>query len=395
MTWVERLHPRDRLGRFRDRLGGYGPLVDALSVREITRVHQRSALDEAKQPATGRQAALIQATRQITDMSHVTHKRDPVRAREIRDQLESALDQARRFQASTEDSVVERGLRRRGLEPNSPEWDVEVGQIREQRARQAVKIRILEQSLRDLDTKPPTTSRYEPTIGWDEIHQLGPLALYGDMLHHDGTAFSAGILETLIEVDPRWHLAVARHLSAHPDGGLYIGAQPVTELDDLGYLQHIPPSGDWAHVPGASFADVNGVYVDHVRVVAIGLTPNALGRGLGRATALHEFGHGLDYALGQDSQNDRWEGIHSGLVRTARGLNPHFNRDNAAGRAETWAETWYLYQLHGADEAEFSHAFHTAFKTSDPSVAMMAWEHFGRVEQRLDTALRGALGPRS
>ena len=102
----------------------------------------------------------------------------------------------RREAASLEDGMED--MRRRGIPEGSPAWDKELREISEFIAGLDAQVwnnkRLLEKAEKQ---DPPMRGTYTAFDLDQDIAAYGPLAPYGDMLHFDGSAYSAGILEAL------------------------------------------------------------------------------------------------------------------------------------------------------------------------------------------------------
>ncbi|HEX8108485.1 MAG TPA: hypothetical protein VF516_12215 [Kofleriaceae bacterium] len=198
-----------------------------------------------------------------------------------------------------------------------------------------------------------------------KIDRSRPLAVYGDMLHfdaYDNASFVA--LRTLEEgVPAELHQIVAGWMHGHRtysdqfkdipaykgklgEAGIFVGAKPVSQLRGWGRTKDEKPRG-WGDKH--TFDDVNGVVDGSFGGLFVGWTDNSKRRGEGKEshTALHEFGHALDFAIGRDgegSHSDEWAKLHARSVADAGDrMSPYYKQDGHAGPQEMWAEAFMAW----------------------------------------------------
>lgn len=135
--------------------------------------------------------------------------------------------------------------------------------------------------------------------------------IYRDQYHTDGSALAQTYARSLTSAPEKFHRIVAAHTREDPLGGIWLGG---ISLFNFGHPA-IPavkrgnmPRG-WP--PGSSWDDVGGVYSNEYRAV---LVRNS-GRPSGSLNlALHEFGHAVDYALGNPSQAPAFTELHRSVL---------------------------------------------------------------------------------
>lgn len=198
-----------------------------------------------------------------------------------------------------------------------------------------------------------------------------PLAIYGDMLNAvDDTWHTYVALDALEQRVPSvLHQKVATHMAGARNGGIFVGAVPTPDLDDLQDLRNQEPRG-WGH--GHTWQEVDGVHRGGSdRVVGVGFTANTVS-GIAKArghhnmegsplsgsivdgtVTLHEFGHALSDALTTSdgrraSEDPDYRRLHAAVVKQAGSrLNPYFrqetNGDPSAGAEEFFAEAFGIW----------------------------------------------------
>lgn len=184
----------------------------------------------------------------------------------------------------------------------------------------------------DLDdpASGPTFERVQP------VDPGRPLSVYGDMLHMEGSddSWTHANMTALERVPADIHAVVAAHLAEKESGGIWISDTAVSDMNHSHDLAGEEPRG-WGD--GKTFDDVNGVYRTARRALLIGRTANSTYRG--EKTATHEFGHGLDDALGTPSAKADWQAIHEKALQ-GKYLSPYYRQPGHAGREEFWAESF-------------------------------------------------------
>lgn len=194
---------------------------------------------------------------------------------------------------------------------------------------------------RDAVRDRPDPSLDEPASGFThklarKVDQKRPLAVYGDMLHMDGTddAWTHQNMTELERVPADLHGVVAAHMAVRDTGGIWLDETGVSGMDHSHDLAGGTPRG-WGD--GKTFDDVNGVYRPAQRVMLVGRTANSDHRG--DNTATHEFGHALDAALGGPSKEGDWGDLHEKALAQPH-LSPYYRQAGHAGVEEFWAEAF-------------------------------------------------------
>lgn len=193
-----------------------------------------------------------------------------------------------------------------------------------------------------------------------EFDPSNPLAYYGDMLHIEDDSIHTYVALDALEqhYPPILHRIAAEYLGGTNDGGIWIGAKPLPELDDMRRrLAGSKPGGDWKG-DTRGWAAPDGV-VSSGRHVAVGYSANTESHRVTRrqqygrpdvdaSAASHEFGHLLDRAIGyaehgryrKEASEQRLFRLIYGRVKRDAGnrLQPHFRQRGDAGPSEVWAE---------------------------------------------------------
>lgn len=152
--------------------------------------------------------------------------------------------------------------------------------------------------------------------------------------------------EELARMDPSMLHRVANSTAAGDFNGVFIGARPLPQLDELRRLAGVRPRG-WQ--PGTTWDIVGGCADDNQ--VAIAVT----GQSGSASTALHEFGHlmGARIRVGSAVLDDSAELVEH-HARLYDKLQPYLQQDGPgglAGRQEMLAES--IAELHTVSEARF------------------------------------------
>lgn len=188
-----------------------------------------------------------------------------------------------------------------------------------------------------------------------DLDRSRPLAVYGDMLHakaYDWASFRA--LSDLASIPAELHMIVAGAMVGKRDDGImseqgrkkvgiWVGNGGVDELIP-GEPVNERPRG-WRE--GSTFADVDGVFQPWAFALAVGHTDNT--RADGHTAAEHEFGHALDFAIGNGnagaaSQSPEWTALHGRVLADhGPGLSPYFQQPGYAGAQEFWAEAFAVW----------------------------------------------------
>lgn len=175
-----------------------------------------------------------------------------------------------------------------------------------------------------------------------DFNPANPLEFYGDRITtYDRSAPTGRWLGDLEEhISPDHHRILRDHFAGTAQGGFYLGARYVPDLDDLGHLRGHQPRG-WAQ--GRTFDQVAGVYSPVARVCACG--HDSHGSGAYHSTVLHEGGHALDDAYGRNGQSaserqdyrDAYAAVPSSV---SDNWNPYYRPGgNPTGHhSEAWAE---------------------------------------------------------
>lgn len=132
-------------------------------------------------------------------------------------------------------------------------------------------------------------------------------------------------LEHLSRVPPKLAAKMADYLS-----GVYVGADSLTGLDDMGHLKGVQPRG-WSE--GSTWDSVAGAYESVKRKVIAGV-----GREGCASLANHEYAHGVDDALGRASHRADFRELHREVYDQ---LEPYFKQGGPgaeAGCQEMFAE---------------------------------------------------------
>lgn len=222
----------------------------------------------------------------------------------------------------------------------------------------------LAQLQRDRDVEQHLADQY---AGFDPTN---PLAYYGDMLHiEDDSVHSYAALVALEKYPPILHRIAAEYLGNTSDGGIWIGAKPVPELDNMRrHLAGSKPGGDWKGDP-RGWAAPDGVLVAQ-KYMVVGYSGNTEDHRETRrrlyarpdvdaSAASHEFGHLLDAAIGYaehgryhaDASEQRLFRLIYGRVKRDAGsrLQPHFRQRGDSGPSEVWAEGVEIWGQGGSD----------------------------------------------
>lgn len=192
-----------------------------------------------------------------------------------------------------------------------------------------------------------------------------PLAVYGDLLHaqaEDRASFRH--LADLEKIPAPMHALVAGYMyqkrAKGSDGaGIWVGSAPVPDLDHMSDLRNQAPRG-WR--AGKTWDDVDGAHRSNTGTLVAGHSSNADIHG--RSAVLHEFGHALDYAVGQrrfdsgsglastdnadvlkgESWSAAWRKVHAAVAANADSrMNPYFIQPGDAGPQEMWAEAFGMW----------------------------------------------------
>ena len=188
--------------------------------------------------------------------------------------------------------------------------------------------------------------------------------IYRRRLHSDGSRYARRRLRELARAPAKYHRRVARSMRGTDQGGIYVGAGPITGLGYSSSSFDQPPRG-WP--PGTSWADVPGVF-DPAGPALL------LGTGAHGSTnlALHEFGHAADAALGSPSQGKVFGRLHDEIDRRVR-LDPYYTQPGGAGEQEFFAEAFaWRYGAGG----------HETFQGSRPAATLIR-RYFDRLEGSL------------
>lgn len=157
--------------------------------------------------------------------------------------------------------------------------------------------------------------------------------LYGGRLRIEDEARGREVVDDLAKVPESVHVRLQNHfLGGSDDAGIYVGSKNITELDKMGMLRGKQPRG-WSE--GKTWDDVPGAYSPGIRRLLIG--PN---KGHGSVDlSLHEFGHGVDAALGDISHSARWVKMYTEIFRLAETrMSPYFKQSGFPGKEELFAE---------------------------------------------------------
>lgn len=213
--------------------------------------------------------------------------------------------------------------------------------------------------------------RQEMVDRYPAFDPANPLAYYGHMLQlEDDTWHTYAALDALEQnYPPLLHKIAAEYLASTLRGGIWIGAKPVPELDDMRRnLRGSKPGGDWKNDP-RGWAAVDGVFSDG-KYMIVGHTDNTESHRETRrrlygqtqvdaSAASHEFGHLLDRAIGyanngryrEDASEQRLFRLIYGRIKREGGsaLQPHFRQSGDAGPSEVWAEGLEIWGNGGTD----------------------------------------------
>ncbi|GLY78573.1 anthrax toxin lethal factor-related metalloendopeptidase [Actinoallomurus iriomotensis] len=142
----------------------------------------------------------------------------------------------------------------------------------------------------------------------------------------------------LEDVPGPFHAHVAEYLRGHPEGGIDIVDGPVTDV--MPELRGQTPRG-WP--AGSTWAQVPGLLDTETRRLVIS------GHDRPRLSALHEFGHAVDFAGGLWSGSKEFTDLYDRLGA----LSPYRAQPGVAGRQETFADAFaaWAHHRHWSDDA--------------------------------------------
>ena len=186
--------------------------------------------------------------------------------------------------------------------------------------------------------RAPTAARLLDTAG-DSGREVDVRWAYRHVLRVDDSRFAQAAVRSLERVPKAYHARVIPNMfPRNKNAGIYIGNRPITEL---GYdTSHLGSPRGWP--PGSRWADVGGVYIPAEPTMLVG------SKG-GPDTALHEFGHAVDDALGDPSQGKVFAELHGQIAKCAR-LEPYLTQLNGAGQEELFAEAFAWRYESGSHE---------------------------------------------
>lgn len=178
-----------------------------------------------------------------------------------------------------------------------------------------------------------------PQAGVNAVHDSGTgvstrlSAIYGDRLKIIGNGPAVEYHLRKLELIPdSFHKKLAEYYAGHPEGGIYLVDGPVTDV--LTELRGVRPRG-WT--AGKTWEDVSGGHQPATHRVVVGGRPS-----IRDDSALHESGHGVDYALGGLRDSPEFTALYDKVGK----MVPYLMQPGDVGRKETFAESFYSWISH-------------------------------------------------
>ncbi|GAA5104458.1 hypothetical protein [Nocardia iowensis] len=192
--------------------------------------------------------------------------------------------------------------------------------------------------------------------------------IYGRQYHHDYSTRAFAYIDSLASVPAGWHRIFAYFARGRPNGGIWLGD---TDLLNLGHPDWPPgkEGGPQGAPNGVTWAHILGLYDSNSRAMLVG-------RGLGGSVdvAVHELGHAVDHALGEQgkdavgwlSDGEAFKAVHSIVVPYLRSIDPavaDMYAEPQTGRKQLFAESFaWFHRTYGES---FSGSFIAAEHLTD------------------------------